>query len=475
MKGNAIAGLGEKGREAMENAETKAILAAAVAAAAVAVAVTWYCSSSSYSYAEWKRWWCCCSSASSSSGGGGGSDNESKRWRRLKSLPQSEILSAIGNTPLIEIECLRGARGSSCRIFAKLESRNPGGSVKDRVALRVLQDAVASGAVTPFSGALVTEGTAGSTGVSLALCCRELGLRCHVVMPADAAREKSDAVMAFGGSVERVPPVNFTNRNHFVHVARRRAHAEQEKHDEDKREMSKSSSTRSNGGGGGFFSNQFDNASNFRAHYHGTGAEILKQTAGVVIDAFVCGAGTGGSIAGIGTRLRESNGEMLTVLADPHGSGLFNYVTRGVMYSGVEAEGTRLRNPVDTITEGVGVNRCTANLARANIDAAVRCSDAEAVEMAAFVLKRDGLFIGSSSAVNLVGAVRTAEHLTGIDAQRGNAGRDRVIITLLCDSGDRHKSKFHNADFLANNGLTPHATSLEFLEVSGNSVVGAKR
>ena len=387
------------------------------------------------------------------------------------------LLDTIGDTPLVEIACLR-VRG--CRVFAKLESSNPGGSVKDRVALRIVEEAIAQGHLTPFSGDLVTEGTAGSTGVSLSMVCRAMGLRCHVVMPDDAALEKSEAVCAFGGEVERVRPVAFANPDHMVNRARRRAErvlAEKSATGSSAPSSSGGRGRRGSGSPSAYFANQFDNLANFRAHYHGTGREIWEQTGGR-IDAFVCGAGTGGTMAGVGARLKEHDPRVMTVLCDPPGSSLFNYVTRGVMYTSHEAEGQRLRNPQDTITEGVGINRYTENIGAANIDAAVKCTDAEAVEMARFVLREEGLFIGSSSAVNLVGAMRVAEYFCDDSRPGGNDasgdGREKVIVTVLCDSGERHRSKFHNEEYLASHGLLPTAGTLEFLERSGNRLTMAR-
>ncbi|CAI6006854.1 unnamed protein product, partial [Closterium sp. NIES-64] len=202
----------------------------------------------------------------------------------------------------------------------------------------------------------------------------------------------------------------------------------------------------------GFFADQFENLANYRAHYCGTGPEIWKQTGGTV-DAFVAAAGTGGTIAGISCYLKEQNPGVKTFLIDPPGSSLFHKVTRGVLYTRQEAEGKRLRNPFDTITEGIGINRLTANFNAARIDGAFRGTDREAVEMARYLLRSDGLFIGSSSAMNCVGAVRVAEKL----------GPGHTIVTMLCDSGFRHLSKFHNEGYLREQGLVPSAKGLEFM------------
>lgn len=206
---------------------------------------------------------------------------------------------------------------------------------------------------------------------------------------------------------------------------------------------------------GGFFADQFENLANFRSHYEGTGPEIWEQTGGK-LDAFIAAAGTGGTVAGVSQYLKDKNSNIKCFLIDPPGSGLYNKVTRGVMYTKEEAEGRRLKNPFDTITEGIGINRLTENFKMAKLDGAFRGTDMEAVEMSRYLLKNDGLFIGSSSAMNCVGAVRVAKAL----------GPGHTIVTILCDSGMRHLSKFHNAEYLSEHGLTPSATGLEFLGLS---------
>ena len=312
------------------------------------------------------------------------------------------------------------------QIYGKAEFCNPGGSDKDRVAARLLSDALASGALRP--GGLVTEGTAGSTGISLALVAPALGLRCHVVMPDDVALEKSATVAALGATVQRVRPVSFTHPGHMVHEARRVAERAIGEH----------------GPGAAYFADQFENLSNYRAHLETTGPEVWRQTGGR-LHAFVAGAGTGGTLAGVATYLKQaSRGTVACYLADPPGSGLFNLVTRGVMFDSAEAEGRRLRHPQDTITEGVGINRRTANWGMCPpLDGAFRVTDAEAVAMSRHLRSADGLWVGSSAAVNCVGALRCAQAL----------GRGHVIVTVLCDSGLRHVSRFWNDDVLQAAGL----------------------
>ncbi|OVA02181.1 Tryptophan synthase beta subunit-like PLP-dependent enzymes superfamily [Macleaya cordata] len=384
-----------------------------------------------------------------------------------KKKSRNGLIDAIGNTPLIRINSLSEATG--CEILAKAEFLNPGGSVKDRVAVKIIEEALNSGELV--RGGVVTEGSAGSTAISLATVAPAYGCKCHVVIPDDAAIEKAQILEALGATVERVRPVSITHRDHFVNIARRRAEeakelaSKQRKFDEVDTKGSqqinghifkeqKHDSVFSNDCQGGFFADQFENLANFRAHYEGTGPEIWEQTSGN-LDAFVAAAGTGGTVAGVSCFLQEKNPKIKCFLVDPPGSGLFNKVTRGVMYTHEEAEGRRLKNPFDTITEGVGINRLTKNFMMAKLDGAFRGTDLEAIEMSRFLLRNDGLFVGSSSALNCVGAVRVAQKM----------GPGHTIVTILCDSGMRHLSKFYNAQYLSQYGLTPSATGLEFLGV----------
>ena len=342
----------------------------------------------------------------------------------------SSVLDSIGNTPLVKVLSL--SEMTKCEIYAKCEFYNPGGSVKDRVALQIVQEAMERKKLN--KGGLVTEGTAGSTGVSLAMVASVLRLNCHVVMPDDAATEKSAQVLAYGATVERVRPVSITHADHFVNVAKRRAEESNEQFGE----------------GSGYFADQFENLANFRAHYNGTGKEIYEQMIDneKKLDAFVCATGTGGTLAGVATYLQKMQPSIKCFAADPQGSGVFNKVTRGVMFSNVEREGTRKRNPYDTITEGVGINRITKNNAlvlepqtgsSVKLYGAYRVTDAQAVAMSRWLCARDGLFIGSSSAVNLVSALMCAREL----------GEGKVIVTIACDAGLRHMSKFWNDEVIA--------------------------
>lgn len=328
---------------------------------------------------------------------------------------QHGVKGLIGWTKMVEIDSLSQQTG--CRILAKAEFMNPGGSVKDRVALEILEEAFKDGRLS--YGGVITEGTVGSTGVSLAMIAPTYGCRCFIAMPDDAAREKVDILESLGAEVCRVRPVSIAHPDHFVNVARRKAASQPN----------------------AIFADQFENLANFRAHIK-TGEEIWRQTNGD-IDAFVSGAGTGGTIAGVSSVLKRKKSAIKIFLADPPGSGLFNKVTRGVMYSKKEAEGKRLKNPFDTITEGVGINRVTNNFREAVVDDAFRVTDRESVEMAAFLQRNDGLFVGSSAAVNCVGAVKAARLL----------GPGHTIVTILCDDGRRHLSKFHSKKYLKNVNL----------------------
>ncbi|XP_043689003.1 cysteine synthase 2 [Telopea speciosissima] len=375
------------------------------------------------------------------------------------------LIGTIGNTPLIRINSLSEATG--CEILGKAEFLNPGGSVKDRVGVKIIEEALDSGELV--RGGVVTEGSAGSTAISLATVAPAYGCKCHVVIPDDVAIEKSQILEALGATVERVRPVSISHKDHYVNVARRRAleakeialtQRTSEKMDDIDLKLiddhtykeGESISVILDDCKGGFFADQFENLANFRAHYEGTGPEIWEQTGGK-LHAFVAAAGTGGTIAGVSRFLQEKNPDVKCFLIDPPGSGLYNKVTRGVMYTREEAEGQRLKNPFDTITEGIGINRLTKNFMMAELDGAFRGTDREAVEMSRFLLRNDGLFLGSSSAMNCVGAVRVAQSM----------GPGHTIVTILCDSGMRHLSKFCNSEYLSRYGLTPSATGLEFM------------
>jgi cysteine synthase len=346
-------------------------------------------------------------------------DHESQSSTPKEAHLAEGIEATIGNTPLIKIQSLSEATGRI--ILAKAEFLNgAGNSPKDRVALNMIREAEAQGLLTPHQGDTIYEGTVGSTGISLASLARAKGYKAHICMPSDMAFEKSDLLHHLGAEVERVTPAPITSPDHFVNLARRRAIEHADKF---------------NDGSKGFFANQFESEANWKAHFNGTGPEIWSQTGGEV-DAFVAGAGTGGTISGVAKYLKEEvkRSNLKVVLADPQGSGLYNKVRHGVMYSSTEREGTRRRQQVDTMVEGIGINRLTENFeaGRELVDDAVKVTDEQACRMARWLVENDGIFVGSSSSVNCVAAVVTAMTLPP----------GSQVVTILCDSGTRHLSKF---------------------------------
>ncbi|KAL8998593.1 MAG: hypothetical protein Q9188_006068 [Gyalolechia gomerana] len=327
------------------------------------------------------------------------------------------IEACIGNTPLFRIKSLSEETG--CDILAKAEFLNgAGGSPKDRVALNLIKTAEEQGLLTPYSGDTIYEGTVGSTGISLATVCRAKGYPAHICMPSDQATEKSDLLLKLGAIVDRVPPAPIIDPMHFVNRARSLA----ADHTADPKRP-----------GRGYFADQFENQANWKSHFEGTGPEIFQQCGGK-LDAFVAGAGTGGTIAGVARFLKPKLPHLRIVLADPQGSGLFNRIKYEVMFDTLEKEGTRRRSQVDTIVEGIGINRITANFeaGRELIDDAIKVSDEEALAMARLLAEKDGIFVGSSSSVNCVATARLARQLEP----------GKRIVTVLCDSGTRHLSKF---------------------------------
>ncbi|KAJ5291003.1 Tryptophan synthase beta subunit-like PLP-dependent enzymes superfamily [Penicillium angulare] len=367
--------------------------------------------------------------------------------KSAKPKPQSDALVAhsgppeivegiegcIGNTHLFRIKSLSDETG--CEILAKAEARflnGAGQSSKDRVALSMIELAEEEGILTPYSGDTIYEGTSGSTGISLASLARAKGYLAHICLPSDQAIEKSNLLLKLGAIVDRVPPAPIVEKENFINRARALAAAHtgstpvatEDGEVEPSERMAR---------GRGFFADQFENEANWRAHYDGSGPEIYAQCNGK-IDAFVAGAGTGGTISGVARYLKPLLPDLTVVLADPQGSGLYNRVRYGVMFDVKEREGTRRRRQVDTIVEGIGVNRVTANFEAGKelIDDAVRVTDAQALAMARWLVEKDGIFAGSSSAVNCFAAVKTAQKL----------GPGHRIVTMLSDSGSRHLSRF---------------------------------
>ncbi|KPK61584.1 MAG: cysteine synthase [Gammaproteobacteria bacterium SG8_31] len=323
---------------------------------------------------------------------------------------QDSALGAIGRTPLIRLR--EASKATGCEILGKAEFLNPGGSVKDRAALGIVRDAERRGLIEP--GATIVEGTAGNTGIGLALVGNALGYRTTIVMPDTQSREKVDTLRAYGAEVRLIPAVPYKNPDHFVHTSRRLAEEINER-----------------APGSAFWANQFDNTANYRFHAETTGAEIWAQTDGRV-DGFVCAVGTGGTLAGVGSTLKAHNPVIRIALSDPGGSGLFAYYERGE----IQMEGS-------SITEGIGNSRITANLAEAPIDMAFKISDEEAIPLVYDMIRHEGLCVGGSSGVNLAGAIRLAREL----------GPGHTIVTVLCDSALRYQARLFNPEFLASKGL----------------------
>lgn len=330
----------------------------------------------------------------------------------------SGIESTIGNTPLIEIKSLSSLTG--CVILAKCEFLNGAGqSPKDRVALSIISRAEEQGQLEPHSGDTIYEGTVGSTGISLATLARARGYRAHIFMPSDQAFEKSDLLLKLGAVVERVSPAPIVDQLHFVNRARNAAR----RHTDDPEVP-----------GRGLFADQFETEANYRAHFEGTGPEIYAQAEGKV-DAFVAGAGTGGTLSGVALYLKSKLPRCQIVLADPQGSGLYNKVKHGVMFHTLEREGTRRRDQVDTIVEGIGLTRSTHNfeVGREEIDDAVKVTDIQAKNMARWLVENDGIFVGSSSAVNCKSfdqsSSRDIDLFIGVECVTSTAF---LIIITLC-------------------------------------------
>lgn len=315
------------------------------------------------------------------------------------------FIGTIGKTPLIRLRRLSEQTG--CTILGKAEFLNPGGSVKDRAALFIIQDAIARGTLRP--GGTVVEGTAGNTGIGLALVGNALGYRTVIVMPETQSQEKKDMLRLCGADLRLVPAVPYKDPNNYVRYSGRLAD-----------ELAKTEPN------GAIWANQFDNVANRQAHYETTGPEIWDQTDGTV-DGFVSAVGSGGTLGGVYLALKERNPKIQVALADPMGAALFHYYKHGEL----KAEGT-------SITEGIGQGRITANMEGITPDAAYQIPDEEALPIIFDMLKHEGLLLGGSTGINLAGVVRLAREM----------GPGHTIVTLLCDGGDRYKSKLFNPAFL---------------------------
>ena len=315
------------------------------------------------------------------------------------------IVGAIGNTPLIRLK--RASEATGCAVLGKAEFMNPGQSVKDRAALFIIQDAVRKGTLRP--GGVIVEGTAGNTGIGLALVGNALGFRSVIVIPETQSQEKKDMLRLCGAELVEVPAVPYSNPNNYVKVSGRLAE-----------QMAKTEKN------GAIWANQFDNVANRQGHIETTGPEIWHQTGGKV-DGFTCAVGTGGTLAGIAMALKERNKDVRIALADPMGAALYSYYTSGVLKS----EGS-------SITEGIGQGRITKNLEDVPIDTAYQIPDSEAVPIIFDLLEHEGLCMGGSTGINVAGAIRLAKEL----------GPGHTIVTILADYGTRYQSKLFNPAFL---------------------------
>ena len=323
---------------------------------------------------------------------------------------RSGFIESIGNTPLIKLRAASAATG--CDIYGKAEFLNPGGSVKDRAALAMIQDAEKRGALR--KGGVVVEGTAGNTGIGIALVANALGYRSVIVMPETQSQEKKDMLRLCGADLRLVPALPYANPGNYVRYSEVLA-----------KEISAKEPN------GAIWANQFDNVANRDGHYRTTGPEIFEQTDGKVA-GFTCSAGSGGTIAGVGMALKERNKDIRIALSDPMGSALYNWVKNG-----------ELKSEGNSVTEGIGQGRVTKNLEGAPIDTAFQITDQEALPVLFDLIEHEGLVLGGSTAINIVGAMRLAKEM----------GPGKTIVTILCDGGSRYQSKLFNPAFLREKNL----------------------
>jgi cysteine synthase A len=323
---------------------------------------------------------------------------------------KNNFLESIGNTQLIKLKMASEITG--CNIYGKAEYQNPGGSVKDRAALALIRDAEEKKLIT--KGGTIVEGTAGNTGIGLCLLGNSIGYKTIIVMNDNQTQEKKDLLRNIGADLRLVPPKPYKDENNFVKYAGRLA-------DE----------LKSSNNHGVVWANQFDNTANMKGHYETTGPEIWEQTDGKV-DGFVCSSGTGGTIAGVSSFLKEKNKDIKIYLSDPTGSSLYNYVENG-----------ELKSEGNSITEGIGSSRITSNFAKATIDGAFSISDHESLPVLFDLIEKEGLSLGTSCGVNIAGAIRLGKLL----------GPGKTIVTILCDKSDKYNSKLFNKPFLQEKGL----------------------
>jgi cysteine synthase A len=322
----------------------------------------------------------------------------------------SGFIDAVGNTPLIKLK--RASELTGCNIYGKAEFLNPGGSVKDRAAKYMLLSALQSNLIEP--GGLVIEGTAGNTGIGLALCGRSLDIRTHIYMPDTQSDEKKRILKISGANLFEIPAVPFSNPNHYVHTAERAA-----------------IEAKNNQNHGVFYANQWDNLANREGHASSTGPEIWSQT-NEKIDGFICAIGTGGTVTGVGDFLKNKNKNIRIAIADPMGASMYSWVKNKKL----ETEGS-------SIMEGIGQGRVTGNIENGIIDDAYRITDKEALTYLYQLASDEGLVLGGSSGINIAGAIRFAKDL----------GPGKTIVTILCDSGFRYESKLYNKAYLLEKGL----------------------
>ena len=323
---------------------------------------------------------------------------------------RQDVIAAIGGTPLIRLN--RASALTGCEILGKAEFLNPGQSVKDRAALTIIRDAVARGQLRP--GGTIVEGTAGNTGIGLAMVADAMGFRTVIVIPETQSQEKKDALRLLGAELVEVPAVPYKNPNNYVKLSGRLAE-----------QLAKTEPD------GAVWANQFDNLANRQAHIEGTGPEIWEQTGGRV-DGFICAVGSGGTLGGVAIALKERNPAIRIAAADPMGAAIYSWIKTGKL----EAQGS-------SITEGIGQGRVTANLEGAPIDDAYRIPDEEALPVIFDLLEHEGLCLGGSSGINVAGAIRMAKAM----------GPGHTIVTILADTGNRYQSKLFNPDFLRERNL----------------------
>jgi cysteine synthase A len=322
----------------------------------------------------------------------------------------SGLIGAIGRTPLIRLR--RASEETGCTILGKAEFMNPGGSVKDRAALAIIRDAMARGTLKP--GGIIVEGTAGNTGIGLALVGNALGFRSVIVIPDTQSQEKKDVLRQVGAELVEVPAVPYANPNNYQKVSGRMAQRLAESHPQ-----------------GAIWANQFDNTANREGHRLTTGPEIWEQTRGKV-DGFICAIGTGGTLAGTAMALKERNPKVTIGLADPLGASMYSWFTKGEL----KASGS-------SITEGIGQARVTRNVEGTPVDVAFQIPDEEGIPIVFDLLAEEGLYLGGSSGINVAGAIRLARHL----------GPGHTIVTILCDGGSRYASRLFNPAFLRSKNL----------------------